>query len=156
MNEKLAPRILVVDDNSDIHADFRKILGPQKGGAAELAAAANALFQRAPAPSARPCFQVDTASQGQEGLAKVKEALAEGRPYEVAFVDMRMPPGWDGLETIVHLWEAQPNLQTIICTAYSDYSWEDINRLDQPRRGRARTGRLDAPPHRRFAPGRHG
>lgn len=128
MNEKLSPRILVVDDNSDIHADFRKILGPQKGGAAELAAAANALFLRAPTPSARPCFQVDTASQGQEGLAKVKEALAEGRPYEVAFVDMRMPPGWDGLETIVHLWEAQPNLQTIICTAYSDYSWEDINR----------------------------
>ena len=128
MKEKLSPRILVVDDNSDIHADFRKILGPQKGGVAALSAAADALFHRASAPSNRPGFQVDTASQGQEGLAKVNAALEEGRPYEVAFIDMRMPPGWDGLETIVHLWKAQPNLQVIICTAYSDYSWEDINR----------------------------
>ncbi len=128
MSNNISPRILVVDDNPAIHADFRKILGPQKSAATELAAAASALFQRAPAPSARARFEVDTASQGQEGFEKVKTALAEGRPYEVAFVDMRMPPGWDGLETIVHLWEAQPNLQVIICTAYSDYSWEDINR----------------------------
>jgi signal transduction histidine kinase len=128
MSNNISPRILIVDDNPAIHADFHKILGPQKNAASELAAAASALFQRASAPSVRASFEVDTASQGQEGLEKVKTALTEGRPYEVAFVDMRMPPGWDGLETIVHLWEAQPNLQVIICTAYSDYSWEDINR----------------------------
>src|SRR6185503_5304372 len=36
------------------------------------------------------------------------------------------PPGWDGLETIDHLWREDPRLQVVICTAYSDYSWEDI------------------------------
>ena len=132
MNHSHTPRILVVDDNPDIHADFRKILAPPTVVASELAAAASALFNRAPAPSSKQWFDLDTASQGRDALEMVKTALGAGRPYEVAFVDMRMPPGWDGLETIVHLWEAQPNLQTIICTAYSDHSWEDINkRLNQ-------------------------
>ena len=44
----------------------------------------------------------------------------------MAFVDVRMPPGWDGIETISHIWKEFPDLQIVICTAYSDYSWEDI------------------------------
>ncbi len=56
----------------------------------------------------------------------VQLARNEGRPYAVAFVDMRMPPGWDGLETIEHLWEVDAELQVVICTAYTDHSWEDI------------------------------
>lgn len=44
----------------------------------------------------------------------------------MAFIDMRMPPGWDGLETIERLWQVDPKLQIALCTAYSDYSWEDI------------------------------
>ena len=132
MNPSNNPRIIVIDDNPDIHSDFRKILAPPTPVASELAAAANALFNRAPVQATKQWFDMDTASQGRDGLEMVKAALGEGRPYEVAFVDMRMPPGWDGLETIVHLWEVQPNLQTIICTAYSDHSWEDINkRLNQ-------------------------
>ena len=54
--------------------------------------------------------------------------MEQGRPYSVAFVDMRMPPGWDGIETIARLWQADPDLQIVICTAYSDYSWEEILR----------------------------
>jgi len=38
---------------------------------------------------------------------------------------VRMPPGWDGIETISRLWEVDPDLQVVICTAYSDYSWEE-------------------------------
>ena len=56
----------------------------------------------------------------------VKQAATEGRPFALAFVDGRMPPGWDGVETIVHIWRAHPELQIVICTAYSDYSWEQI------------------------------
>ena len=69
-----------------------------------------------------PTFEVDSAFQGEEGLAKVKEALQKGRPYAVAFIDVRMPPGWDGIETTVRIWEACPDLEVVICTAYSDYS----------------------------------
>lgn len=119
-------RILVIDDNADIHSDFRKILSPPSALGSELAAAASALFNRKAAPVAAR-FSVDTALQGQQGVQMVRQALQEGHPYEVAFVDMRMPPGWDGLETIVHCWEVQPSLLVIICTAFSDYSWDEIN-----------------------------
>ena len=59
----------------------------------------------------------------------VEKALAEGRPYMVAFVDMRMPPGWDGLETIRNLWKVDPHMQVVICSAYSDRSWQEINNV---------------------------
>jgi len=71
-------------------------------------------------------FPVDSAYQGQEGLEMVKKAQAEGRPYAMAFVDVRMPPGWDGVETTIQLWKSAPDLQIVICTAYSDYSWDEM------------------------------
>jgi PAS domain S-box-containing protein len=71
-------------------------------------------------------FEIDSAYQGQEGLEKIKQALAEGKPYAMAFVDVRMPPGWDGIETITRIWPVYPQIQVVICTAYSDYSWRDI------------------------------
>ncbi len=85
-------------------------------------------FSSEPRPPREARFEVDSAFQGKEGLQKVQAALAEGDPYALAFVDMRMPPGWDGIETIGHLWEADPQLQVVICTAYSDYSWNDMHR----------------------------
>jgi diguanylate cyclase (GGDEF)-like protein/PAS domain S-box-containing protein len=38
-----------------------------------------------------------------------------------------MPPGWDGVETATRLWEAAPDLQVVICTAYADYSWAEMS-----------------------------
>ena len=73
-------------------------------------------------------FQVDSAFQGQEGLEKVRAAFAAGTPYAVAFVDVRMPPGWDGVETITRIWAEFRDLQIVICTAYSDYSWDEISK----------------------------
>ena len=127
MNETVAhkPRILVIDDNPAIHGDFQKILCPDATPSA-VAAYDASLFEEEAAPTVVTSFEMDSAYQGQEGCEKVKRALAENRPYAMAFVDGRMPPGWDGLETIVHLWKAYPDLQVVICTAYSDYSWEQI------------------------------
>jgi signal transduction histidine kinase len=84
------------------------------------------LFGQAPArPRVEP-FLIDSAYQGQEARALVEGALQRDRPYAVAFIDMRMPPGWDGAETAQRLWEIDPELQVVICTAYSDYSWEEL------------------------------
>ena len=44
----------------------------------------------------------------------------------MAFIDVRMPPGWDGIETTAKIWEIDPELQVVICTAYSDYSWDQM------------------------------
>jgi DNA-binding NtrC family response regulator len=56
----------------------------------------------------------------------VEKAVQAGQPYAVAVVDMRMPPGWNGVETIEHLWRVDQELQVIICTAYSDIAWDDV------------------------------
>ena len=64
--------------------------------------------------------------QGEEGVQMAAAALRDERPYALAFVDMRMPPGWDGLKTIEHLWEADPDIQVVICSAHSDYEWSEV------------------------------
>ena len=121
-------RILIIDDNAAIHADFRKILGEPAALDAELNAFESKLF------GAREdiWFEIDTASQGDEGLLKVQQSLAEGRPYAMAFIDIRMPPGWDGIETTRRIWEIYPHLLIVICTAYSDYSREEMQEQLSP------------------------
>lgn len=122
------PRILIVDDNAAIHEDFRKILGGPAAGENQFAQAEAALFGNPTAALSRVQFRIDSAFQGHEALARVQHALEEGDPYVLAFVDVRMPPGWDGVETIERIWQCYPDLQTVICTAYSDYSWDDMAR----------------------------
>ena len=119
-------RILVIDDNRDIHQDFRKILAPAKVDAVKMIAAEVALFGEATPDIQLPEFEIDSAFQGQEGLNMIEKSLRENRPYSMAFVDVRMPPGWDGVETTANIWEKYPDLQVVICTAYSDYSWENM------------------------------
>ncbi|MBS1828291.1 MAG: response regulator [Acidobacteria bacterium] len=118
-------RILVIDDNRSIHDDIRKILTGDSEPA-DLAIDEELLFGEMSTVCEE--FEIDSAYQGQEGLVLLQQSLAEGRPYALAFVDVRMPPGWDGVQTIEKLWEASPGLQVVVCTAYSDYSWADIRR----------------------------
>jgi len=119
-------RILVIDDTRAVHDDFRKILCDPQNSGASLAAAEEVLFPAQAAADQSPSFAVDSAFQGEEGLAKIRQALAAGRPYAMAFVDVRMPPGWDGVETTARIWKEYPDLQVVICTAYSDYSWNGM------------------------------
>src|ERR1022692_815364 len=100
-------RILVIDDNHAIHADLRKILLGELKAQERLQDDESFFFGLEAVPVTT--FQIDSAFQGQEGLAKLEQSLAEGRPYALAFVDIRMPPGWDGVETITHLWKAYPD-----------------------------------------------
>jgi diguanylate cyclase (GGDEF)-like protein len=117
-------RILIVDDTASIHQDFRKILCADANGEASLESLEETLFGTA--PKARQAFELDSAYQGEEALDLVNRALTANAPYAMAFIDMRMPPGWDGLQTIEQLWNVDPNLQIALCTAYSDYSFEAI------------------------------
>ncbi|ROM03327.1 GGDEF domain-containing response regulator, partial [Pseudomonas protegens] len=116
-------RVLIVDDSLSIHEDFHKILMPSQNLA--LSQVEDQLFGSVP-PRPLQVFSLDSAFQGREALAMVESALARDTPYAMAFIDMRMPPGWDGLETIEQLWKVDPDLQIALCTAYSDYSWETM------------------------------
>jgi PAS domain S-box-containing protein len=119
-------RILIVDDNSAIRDDFQKILCAKTENA-EFNAAVEGLFADGPKAKAhRTEFELGFASQGEEALEMIREALKKGDRYAMAFMDVRMPPGWDGVETTLKLWEVDPDIQIVICTAYSDYSWEEM------------------------------
>jgi PAS domain S-box-containing protein len=119
-------RVLIIDDNRAIHDDFRKILSPTLNKGAALNATEAAVFGHTTDAVQQTRFEVDSAFQGQEGVLMVKKALDAGLPYAMAFVDVRMPPGWDGLETTKRIWDIDSNLQIVICTAYSDYSWGEM------------------------------
>jgi two-component system, cell cycle sensor histidine kinase and response regulator CckA len=126
-------RILIVDDNESIHSDFHNILCPDSPDQTTVNEMEAVLFEETVQPEQPKGFELDSAFQGQEGLEIVKKALEEGRPYAMAFVDVRMPPGWDGIETISRIWEIDPDLQIVVCTAYADYSWEEIRaKVGQP------------------------
>jgi two-component system, sensor histidine kinase and response regulator len=124
----IPPRIIVIDDNPAIHEDFRKILcpAPTDDGLDELEAD---IFDEERSEQGRyqpEEFDLVTALQGKEGFEKILAARKEERPFSLAFVDGRMPPGWDGVETIQRIWKEVPELQVVFCTAYSDYSWNEV------------------------------
>jgi len=119
----LIHRLLMIDDNPRIHEDYRKILAGRDR--AKVSSAEAALFGEQPS-SEGPSFDVDSAMQGRDGVERARHARDEGRPYSVAFIDMRMPPGWDGLETIEQLWKIDPDVQVVVCSAYTDYDWLEL------------------------------
>jgi two-component system sensor histidine kinase/response regulator len=130
MDREVNRRILVIDDNVAIHADFQKTLGAQAAESASFADAESALFDEASsAPASVDVaggFEVDFASQGKQGWEMLQAARAAGRPYALAFVDVRMPPGWDGVETLEKLWAVDGELQAVLCTAFADYTWQEM------------------------------
>jgi len=119
----LIHRLLMIDDNPRIHEDYRKILTGREQ--VSVSSAEAALFGEQTQQEG-PTFDMDSAMQGRDGVERARRALDEGRPYSVAFVDMRMPPGWDGLETIEQLWKIDPEVQVVVCSAYTDYDWLEL------------------------------
>jgi diguanylate cyclase (GGDEF)-like protein len=127
--DKLDLRIIIIDDNPNIHKDIIKVLSLSKKSTRAFDDMEASLFENnndsEMIGTELPEFQFETACQGREGVKKIKEAVQEGKPFSLAFVDIRMPPGWDGIQTIQQLWKVDPNVQIVICTAFSDYSWEE-------------------------------
>jgi diguanylate cyclase (GGDEF)-like protein len=114
-------RVLVIDDNVTTLELFRKIL------TGKASAERTPLDGQMPtSPQAGPNFLVDTVTSGEEGCQRALDACHSGQPFAVAFVDIRIPGGWDGLRTIEALWQVDPNIQVVICTAYSDHTWDEI------------------------------
>ena len=124
-------RILTIDDNASILEDYRKVL-LQRETNSQLSASESILFgepsEPNPSSSRLVEYQIDSAFQGEQGLNLVKKSLANDTPYAVAFVDVRMPPGWDGVETVQKIWEVDPDLPIVLCTAHSDYSFDEIRK----------------------------
>jgi len=125
MNE--SSRILIVDDTPSIHEDFRKILTLPEEVSGDLDKMADSLFGKTEQDPIYNTinYELNSAFQGEEALAMIEKAEAEGKGYSLGFMDVRMPPGLDGIKTIRKIWERYPSMEIDICTAYSDYSWID-------------------------------
>lgn len=120
----LNQRILIIDDNPSIHQDFLKILSPDQSN--DLDQIEASLFEETSNKPVNKVFKIDSAFQGQEGVERVEQAVKNAEPYAMAFVDVRMPPGIDGIGTTMRIWEIDPDIQIVICTAFSDYSWDEM------------------------------
>jgi CheY-like chemotaxis protein len=126
-------RILIVDDNRSIHEDFLKVLPTQVDDEEDFDSLLDEVFGEDAASLVNggqsgsvPSYRISHAYQGEEGYKMVQAAAAENDPFSLIFMDVRMPPGWDGIETTKRIWETSPYTEVAVCTAYSDYSWEDI------------------------------
>ncbi|RMD73608.1 MAG: response regulator [Lentisphaerae bacterium] len=133
MSEDYNNRILIVDDNESIHEDFEKTL-PVEQTQVDDSSGFNRLVSEVLGPvemvsqvaGKEPVYQLAHAYQGEEAYNMVRMAENAGIPFAVIFMDVRMPPGWDGIYTIKKIWAEFKNPEIVICTAYSDYSWEEI------------------------------
>lgn len=127
-------RILICDDNKSIHDDLLKILRPSRARtkAGAMRDIESQLFEDdefedvATVDSVMLDLEIDSAYSGKEALAMVNHAREQGRPYALVFMDVRMPPGPDGIMTIQQIWEILPSTEVVIVTAYSDYTWDEI------------------------------
>lgn len=107
-------RVLIIDDIQSVRNALRGYLCPPASATDLLAQ----LIQKGSLP-AKPTLHVDEASQGLEGVEMARAALEAGTPYDIAFIDMLMPPGIDGMETIRLIRQFDMDLHIVVCTALS-------------------------------------
>jgi diguanylate cyclase (GGDEF)-like protein len=125
-------RILIVDDEPAMHDSYRRCFAPAKPDVALSALAAELFGDDAPEPDAAPAFEFTHCDQGLDAVAAVERGQAEGRPFAVAFIDIRMPPGIDGRETARRIRALDGQVNLCIVTGYSDFSPLEISRAAGP------------------------
>jgi len=117
-------RILVVDDEENIHKDLEEMLIPSLDQTTvdDLAKA----FGSNTDESFLPEFEILHAKSGKEAYEKVRDSVESNNPIAIAYIDMRMPPGWDGVETIRKIRNIDRNIELVIMTAYTDKPLSEI------------------------------
>jgi len=118
-------RILVIDDVESIHDVFRKILT----GRSDLRVVCDKdadLGKTKPVLDKMPVFEIDSAFNGEEGLRLIEKSLIDSNPYSLAFIDVRLGSGWDGVQTTCKIWQQYPDLNVVLCTGFSDRPWEEL------------------------------
>ncbi len=125
-------KILIVDDQEDLRQQVAKMLQHRAGQSdtssliEQIRSRISKTKETAPAAAPRIQYQVDTVGQGRDAYEMVKESFSKHEPYALMFLDMRMPPGWDGLETAQRIRSIDKEIQIVIMTAYADYEQQEI------------------------------
>ncbi len=130
-------RILIADDEAGIRDSYREILQPptKKAADSKLTDLRSRLFNKGPQTRVDDpeVFELVLCSGAEEAVAAVEEANREEKPFAVVFLDMRMPPGPDGVWAATRIRELDKRLDIVVVTAYSDIDPEEISRLVPPR-----------------------
>ena len=123
-NDSWNYRVLIVDDQKEIHNDFEEMLasGSTKRATDELAAAFVAQSDKLVLPQ----FELSHATSGEEACTMVKAAQESNHPFALAYIDVRMPPGTDGIETVRQIRQFEQDIEIVIMTAYSDKTLPEI------------------------------
>ncbi|MHC4291098.1 MAG: ATP-binding protein [Planctomycetota bacterium] len=131
LNTEPNRRILLVDDEPRILEELEKVLAPTQKGSAELSELENRLFSNSETKQKSTIvYDVCCCRQGDEAVCKVQEAIEKEEPFAVAFIDIRMPPGPDGVSTAEQIRKLDPNIQIVMMTGYSDFDISEIaNRI---------------------------
>jgi PAS domain S-box-containing protein len=117
-------RILVIDDDPAIRDTYQNIIAPNFNHFEVKREIISQLL--ALDADEKLEFELDLAAQGQEGFDLVQKGLAEDKPFALAFIDMRLPPGSDGITTAARIRDLDPDIEIVIVTAYYDRSLEEI------------------------------
>ena len=125
MNNRLR-RILIVDDNKSIHEDFKNILKNFDYKNKNMKRIEKEIFEQSESPKKPVKYVIDEAYQAHEAIAMVDKAAQVDNPYHLVFMDVRMPPGMDGVQAVKKIREKHTELEFVICTAYADYTWDEI------------------------------
>ncbi len=115
-------RILLVDDEDYILQSYAKILTPEDEESATASAMAKRKGKQGQSGVAFPEYKLYFAYSGEEAVRIQEDELRFNNKIAVAFVDMKMPGGIDGLETIKVLRERDPDILCAVVTAYTDRS----------------------------------
>jgi diguanylate cyclase (GGDEF)-like protein len=127
-------RVLVVDDEAAIRDAYRQIFSEPEQHAqkdARRSLGAKLFGAESGKPGGRPAastltFDATYCDGAEAAVAAVQAALDARQPYAVAFLDMRMPPGHDGVWAAARIRELDPAIEIAVCTAYSDVDPCDI------------------------------
>lgn len=130
-------RILIADDEAGIRDSYQEILQSQRDKVANqrLSDLRSRLFNKASQTRSddSEMFDLVLCSGAEEAVSAVEDANRKGNPFAVVFLDMRMPPGPDGVWAATHIRALDAFLDIVVVTAYSDIDPEEISRRVPPR-----------------------
>jgi CheY-like chemotaxis protein len=127
-------RILIADDDEHILACYREAFGKSESTdymkALDLLSAE--LFNADTAADNEPDFEVVACSQGDDAIKCATEAARDGKPFDVVILDVRMPPGIDGVEAGSQIRKLDPNIEIVFVTGFSDIERDELERRVPP------------------------
>jgi CheY-like chemotaxis protein len=127
-------RVLIADDDEHILACYREAFGESE--ATDYVKALNVLdaelFDIDNVADEVPKFEIVACSQGQDAIDKAKQAANDGHPFDVVILDVRMPPGIDGVEAGSQIREMDSDVEIVFVTGFSDVPRHELERRVPP------------------------